>query len=169
MKVIIRTVGGAMSGLSADIDAVAYFQKLEALFASRLPAFGLIPDASHTVELSISVISEQEMRWINKEYRGIDVTTDVLSFPLWEEDNIFTPPDGWENLPLGDIVICPEVIARNAVSENMEFLTELTMMLCHGLLHLVGFDHGSDEQEKEMWNLQLHMTTSFLDGDSNAG
>lgn len=169
MKVSIRTAEGQTTCLTPGIDEAAYFKKLEALFASQLEALGSIPEAVADVELSVSVISEAEMHGINKEYRDVDAATDVLSFPLWEEEGVFTPPADWETLPLGDVVVCPEVIARNAGEEGKEYLEELTLVLCHGVLHLAGFDHDTEERENQMWELQACMVKRFLADDADVG
>lgn len=168
MRVCIRTAGIATPDLAVEMGAASYIQKLEGVFLSQLQALDLIPAETQLVEISVSVMSEQEMHSVNKEYRGVDEATDVLSFPLWEEDAVFAPPGNWENLPLGDIAVCPEVVARNAGVDSREFIAELTLAFCHGLLHLVGFDHDDDEREREMWNLQSHMTEKFLKGEFSA-
>lgn len=165
MKVSIRIAEKSTPGLTLGTDDTSYLIKLEELFASRLATLGSIPEAAEVVELSLSVLSQSDMQNVNKEYRGIDSATDVLSFPLWEEAGVFTPPADWESLPLGDILVCPDVVARDAEEEKKTFIEELTLVLCHGMLHLVGFDHDSEEREKDMWELQSHMVESFLGRD----
>lgn len=165
MKVSIRIAEKSTPGLTLGIGGASYLKKLEELFASQLTALGFIPEAAEDVELSLSVLSQSDMQNVNKEYRGIDSATDVLSFPLWEESGVFVPPADWESLPLGDILVCPDIVARDAKEEKKEFIEELTLVLCHGMLHLVGFDHDSGEREKEMWGLQSHMVESFLRRD----
>lgn len=161
MKVTIRIARDAPSDLTQGVKTVPYFKQLEGLFARQLMELGLIPESVETVELSVSLLSESGMRDINNEYRQSDSATDVLSFPLWEETGVFTPPDNWEVLPLGDVVLCPEVITRAAKENKKTFIEEFTLNLCHGMLHLCGFDHDSDEREKEMWALQSKMVRLF--------
>lgn len=164
MKVNIRIAENSTPGLMREIDEAAYLKRLEELFASQLAVLGSIPKSAEDVDLSLSVLSQADMQNVNKEYRDIDSATDVLSFPLWEESGVFVPPADWESLPLGDILVCPDVVARDAEEEKKTFIEELTLVICHGMLHLVGFDHDNEEREKEMWELQSHMLESFLEG-----
>jgi probable rRNA maturation factor len=101
------------------------------------------------VEISLSFLSLGEMKAQNRKYRGLDEPTDVLSFPLWEEDGVFRPGRSLPTLPLGDILICPEYV-RAAVSSEEEFQREMALMLAHGFLHLLGWDHDTDERRSAM-------------------
>src|SRR6056297_1083005 len=69
------------------------------------------------VEASLVYASEGEIQSLNTQYRDIDRSTDVLSFPLWEEGGVFSPPsfEGIGELVLGDIIVCPEVVRRQAL------------------------------------------------------
>lgn len=166
MKVSIRIAENSTPGLTLgipEIDEASYLKKLEELFAAQLASLGYIPEMAEDVELSLSVLSQSDMQNVNKEYRDIDSATDVLSFPLWEESGVFAPPADWGSLPLGDVLVCPEVVSRDAEEEKKTYIEELTLVICHGMLHLVGFDHDSVEREKEMWELQSHMVESFLE------
>ena len=72
-------------------------------------------------------MNEDEIAKINKDYRDVPSSTDVLSFPMWESENgCFTPPDDWEVLPLGDIMVCLDFVSRNA-DENKKTLEEETV------------------------------------------
>lgn len=170
MRVDIRIAENARTDLLQGIETADYFKKMEIFLAGMLVDLVAIPDGTETVELSLSLISEPEMRAVNTQYRGIDSATDVLSFPLWEEDvsGRFAPPDAWEVLPLGDIVICPEFVASAAEEVKRSFLEEFTLVLCHGVLHLCGFDHDSEEGEKKMWDTQDSMVSRFLKGACDA-
>ena len=101
------------------------------------------------VEISLSFLSLGEMKEQNRKYRGLDEPTDVLSFPLWEEDGVFRPGRSLPTLPLGDILICPEYV-RAAVSSEEEFQREMALMLGHGFLHLLAWDHDTDERRSVM-------------------
>ncbi|MCL2499367.1 MAG: rRNA maturation RNase YbeY [Defluviitaleaceae bacterium] len=90
-------------------------------------------------ELSVIFASSEEIRRINNNYRGIDDETDVLSFP------------GFPGSPaLGDIVICMEVAERQAREYGHTPERELAFLAVHGLLHLMGYDHDTPEEEKRM-------------------
>ena len=113
-------------------------------------------------EVSISIVSTTEMQEINREYRGIDQPTDVLSFPMWEEGEEFCPPSGWEMLPLGDILICEEVVRENARQNNVSYIEELYLIVAHGFLHLLGIDHDTVEKQEMMWSLQSMIRDEWL-------
>lgn len=168
MKVNIRVEENVLADLARGIDAAAYLRTLEAILAEGLGALSALRERAETVEISLSSLSEPEMRGVNMEYREIDSATDVLSFPLWEEEGVFDPPAGWDVLPLGDIVVCPDIIAKSAEDAKKAFLEELTLVLCHGALHLCGFDHDSEEREKEMWEQQNSMVSRFMEGVADA-
>ncbi len=97
--------------------------------------------------ISLSFMSSGEMRELNGLYRGIDAPTDVLSFPLWEGEEL---PEGWGEIALGDIVIAPDVVKDNASNANSSPERELFFVLVHGLLHLLGWDHQDEEAESTM-------------------
>jgi probable rRNA maturation factor len=104
--------------------------------------------------VTLSCVPEDEMRRLNLRYRNIDEPTDVLSFPLWEEDGGFRPPPGWRTLPLGDVVISPDFVRRSAAEANIGYNNEMARMAVHGALHLVGFDHGDEDGAAVMLDLQ---------------
>jgi probable rRNA maturation factor len=108
----------------------------------------LCPEAARFgyAEMSLSFAGEDEMRSLNREYRGIDEPTDVLSFPMCEEDGKFVPPPASAVLPLGDVVICPAMFdgTRDA----------LCLLLAHGFLHLLAWDHDTPEREAAMFERQ---------------
>lgn len=168
MKVDIRARENALADLMRGIDAADYLTRLEAILAEGLGKLPALRERAEAVEISLSSLSEPEMRGVNMEYREIDSATDVLSFPLWEEDGVFDPPEGWDVLPLGDIVVCPDIIAKSAEEAKKAFLEELTLVLCHGALHLCGFDHDSEEREKEMWEWQNSLVRGFMEGGADA-
>ena len=106
------------------------------------------------VTVTLSCVSEDEMKCLNLRYRNIDESTDVLSFPLWEDEGEFRPPRGWRSLPLGDVVISPDFVRRGAAEANISYNNEMARMAVHGALHLVGFDHGDEDGAAVMLELQ---------------
>ncbi len=94
-------------------------------------------------EVSISLVGEDEMADLHQRYLGEEGPTDVLSFPIGERD-----PEGV--LLLGDVVICP-VAARAASGDPA---AELRLLIVHGILHLLGYDHEREEERAEMWTRQ---------------
>lgn len=98
-------------------------------------------------EVSISFVDDDEIRLLNKEYRGMDKPTDVLSFPMLE-DNIVPQ----ELLPtlLGDIVISTETALRQSEEFGHSFKREIVYLTVHSMLHLLGYDHIDEEDKKAM-------------------
>jgi probable rRNA maturation factor len=95
------------------------------------------------VEVSLSLVDEDEMADLHRRYMGEDGPTDVLSFPMDE-------PDGDVHV-LGDVVIAPAVAARNNPADPAG---ELRLLVVHGVLHLLGYDHERDAERAEMWARQ---------------
>ena len=98
------------------------------------------------VELSVALVDDARMRELNRDYRGLDRPTDVLAF-AFSEGEALTPvvPE-----PLGDVIISVPTAARQAARRGRSVLEETTMLLAHGLLHLLGHDHRTREEEADM-------------------
>lgn len=102
---------------------------------------------------SVSFIQEDYMHELNLQYRGIDSSTDILSFAVQDgEDNFILPSNVKKNL--GDILISPDVLKKNAEYFNVSEEEELKRLLIHGVLHLTGFDHKSNDPSEPMLVLQ---------------
>ncbi len=95
-----------------------------------------------TDEVSIVFVSDEEMRYYNQTYRNVPQPTDVLSFPLEG-----LTPEGKKNL--GDIIISLETASRQAEELGHSLEREVTILLIHGLIHLLGYDHTTDKGEME--------------------
>ena len=108
----------------------------------------------------VTCVTDDEMRELNARYRGFDEVTDVLSFPLWEHDGRFVPPRDWDELPLGDVVISPDFVRAYAAKENIGYNYEMARIIVHGVLHLVGYDHDTEERRRSMWKLQESIVES---------
>lgn len=93
-------------------------------------------------EVAVSFVDNERIRRLNKQFRQIDKPTDVLSFPLGEEDM------------LGDIIISIPKAKEQARAYNHSFERELGFLTVHGFLHLLGYDHQSTAEEKEMFERQ---------------
>lgn len=98
-------------------------------------------------EIEIIIVGESEIKRLNRDYRGKNKVTDVLSF-AWQEDNKVST-----NL-LGQIYICYPQIKRQAKVWQVSAKEEFSRMLIHGLLHLVGYDHDNEKDSKKMFDLQ---------------
>ncbi len=98
-------------------------------------------------DVCIRVVDPDESQALNAEYRGKDKPTNVLSFP-------FEVPPGVPVTLLGDLVICAEVVAREAEEQHKALLHHWAHMVVHGTLHLLGFDHINDDEAEEMEALE---------------
>jgi probable rRNA maturation factor len=106
-------------------------------------------------EVSVSMVGEKKMRELNRVYSNKDGLTDVLSFSA-REGYV-----GKSDCELGDIVICVPQIGRQAKENGVSVEQELSLMLIHGLLHLLGFDHKRSEERRKMFNLQEEILRSL--------
>lgn len=105
----------------------------------------------NNVEFSVSFIDENHMHDMNKEFRNIDDSTDILSFAAEDEEDGFTfISAGRRKRVLGDILICPQVLSRNAASFGVTENEELRRLLIHGVLHLSGDNHSTNDPSEPM-------------------
>jgi probable rRNA maturation factor len=102
-------------------------------------------------EFSVTFVDEAAIQELNREYRGLDRPTDVLSFAQ-EEGDPFLPPDAPRML--GDIIISVPTAIRQAEERGHEAVDELGLLLIHGFLHLLGEDHDTPAKKKQMWARQ---------------
>ncbi len=100
-------------------------------------------------EISLSLVDDSEIRELNKTYRNEDCPTDVLSFPLVDDNQIMDITDAGEKL-LGDIVISVERAALQAKEYNHSFEREMAFLFVHSMFHLMGYDHDTGESAKDM-------------------
>ena len=109
----------------------------------------------YRAEVSVTLIGKEEMARLNGQYRQINAPTDVLSFPLNEafEDPGEEAFDG-PYLTLGDVFVCPEVIRMQSAEFGTTFREELSLMVIHSVLHLIGYDHIKRNDKKEMFARQ---------------
>lgn len=105
-------------------------------------------------ELSISFVSDEEIQEINRTYRGKDQPTDVISFAMQEQGEGEIQIVGEEFVILGDIIISMDRTKEQADEYGHSFERELAFLATHGLLHLIGYDHMTEEDEKEMFAKQ---------------
>ena len=101
-----------------------------------------------TAELVIRVVDEDESRELNRDYRGKDKPTNVLSFP-------FDAPPCVPSDHIGDIVVCASVVQREALEQGKKLSEHWTHMIVHGVLHLLGYDHEIDSEAEQMETLEI--------------
>jgi probable rRNA maturation factor len=111
------------------------------------------------VEICVALVDDATIRELNSSFRQKDKPTDVLSFPLHERPKRWKPRDargeeigaGWPHAgPLGDVIVSVETARRQAAAQRRPLLAEITMLLAHGVLHLLGYDHRDDAEDREM-------------------
>ena len=116
------------------------------------------------VQVSLSLVSEEEIHVENQQFRGVDRPTDVLSFPMLEypapgdfsfieDDEDSVDPDTGE-IVLGDIVLCIQKVLSQAEEYGHSVRREYAFLIAHSMLHLMGYDHVEDKEREEMEKLQ---------------
>ncbi|MBZ5486389.1 rRNA maturation RNase YbeY [Halomonas aquamarina] len=105
-------------------------------------------------ELTIRFVDEQESQTLNRDYRGKDKPTNVLSFP-------FESPPGITLPLLGDLVICHAVVAREACEQQKPLVNHYAHMVVHGTLHLMGYDHIEEQEAEAMEQLERRLLAEF--------
>lgn len=145
MNIVIDRRGGEVLWDEAAIERLARFA-LERM---------QVPDAC---EVSISLVSEDEIHELNRQYRGIDKPTDVLSFECDDPWASYGPD---EPIEIGDVVIALDVVEGQRARFNTSFEQEASLMLVHSLLHLLGYDHVEEAQAEEMEALEKEILDAY--------
>lgn len=135
-----------------------HFELIEGL----LNLTALKENISENTEVSITFVDNNEIQEINRDYRNLDKPTDVISFALEETTEGEVEIVG-DDIPviLGDIIISVEKAKEQAEEYNHSFERELGFLAVHGLLHLLGYDHMTEQDEKEMFQKQEEILGEF--------
>lgn len=128
----------------AELDMLLPTEEIEDAVACTMAHEGI----TRPVEVSVSFVDDEEMRGLNRAWRDIDAPTDVLSFECDSPFDEDIPED--EPVELGDVILAPGVIAAQAPQFDATPAEECRLMLVHGLLHLLGYDHLDDEEAAAM-------------------
>lgn len=119
-------------------------------------------------DLSILLVEDEEIHWLNSQYRNRQSATNVLSFPFSQENEQVTIIDSLPIKELGDIIISVETAQKEAHKLNVSLHDRLTWLLTHGLLHLLGHDHERSEDEAlAMWELEKKLIKQLHNSRSN--
>jgi probable rRNA maturation factor len=108
------------------------------------------------VELSLKLVDDSAMERLHEQFMGESGPTDVLAFPM---DDLGGAPDPEmvEAELVGDVVLCPSIAAAQAREAGHDAAAELRLLCTHGILHLLGYDHHSPDEEREMFGLQARL------------
>ncbi|XKM13082.1 rRNA maturation RNase YbeY [Orbaceae bacterium ac157xtp] len=129
---------------SQNNDNLPTPEQINAWLAIILPPF--MPQA----EITIRIVDENESQELNLRYRHKDKPTNVLSFP-------FEAPIDMETPLLGDLIICKQVVEKEAQEQHKSLSSHWAHMIVHGCLHLLGYDHIEDEEAEEMEALEIEI------------
>lgn len=138
---------GANEGDSSCYD----YEKISSVLEQELSEIYPASKNYETIEVSLTFTNADGIRELNRKYRNVDEPTDVLSFPMIDENVPVEIPE-LPVLALGDIVICPEEVAR--LHPELEKDEAIYLMIAHSFLHLLGFDHDTEEKQNLMWRKQ---------------
>ena len=118
----------------------------------------IFPDCENynSAEISLTFMDSDEIRALNRDYRDVDEATDVLSFPMLDDAGEMMSPV----LMLGDIVICPEEVTH--LHPELSQLEGICLMIAHSFLHLLGYDHDTEEKQAAMWQKQDEISRKIL-------
>ena len=123
--------------------------------AIRLSPHAHLAKSDTPVEIAIRLTRDAEVQLLNRDYRGKDKPTNVLSFPMFAPEEIAELADSpFPEIMLGDIVLAQETCAREAQDKGIAMAAHATHLIVHGVLHLIGFDHISETDAEEMEGLE---------------
>ena len=130
-------------------------QEMKEMFEEIIEKTLTYENREENFEVSLSLVTPEEIKELNKQYRGKDRATDVLSFPLEE---LFQP--GEEKI-LGDIVISTEAVMEQAREYSHSVEREIAYLFLHGLLHLLGYDHLESEDKEKMRKVEKEILSQL--------
>lgn len=140
---------------SVSADALQEVEKLLQFAAEK-------EGVQDQAEVSVTIVTNEEIREINRDYRGKDTPTDVISFALEEEGEDEVEIIGADMPPvLGDIIISADRTKEQAEEYGHSFMRELGFLAVHGFLHLLGYDHMTKEEEEEMFSKQKDLLDEY--------
>lgn len=141
-------------------DKIEVSQEIERLIEECISQTLKMEGADIPVEVSVLLVDDHQIHQLNRQYRGVDAPTDVLSFPMLEFENggedrnlkavLNAAKHGDQAVVLGDIVLSLERAQQQAMEYGHSFFREVGYLVVHGMLHLLGYDHEQEEQRFEM-------------------
>lgn len=157
MVVIMIKINNEQDKISISEEETLLIEKI---YLDMLASEGIPPYS----EVSLVFVDNEEIKVLNKEYREIDSATDVLSFPMYEREdlNLLKSKEFPEEILLGDIVISLEKAQEQKTEFGHSFKRELMYLFIHGMLHLFGYDHLEEDEKKEMRSREEIILEKFL-------
>lgn len=117
-----------------------------------------IKDFYFHAEISLLLLNEEQARLYNRDYRGKDYATNVLSFALNEGEVILPKSPA---MLRGDLIICPQIVAKEAMEQGKHLTDHFAHLVMHGTLHLMGFDHINEEEAQEMEAMEIKLLAQW--------
>ncbi|RLV60127.1 rRNA maturation RNase YbeY [Parashewanella curva] len=140
--------------LDVDLQLACDASNLPSQAEFELWASTAIQHHMSVAELTIRIVEAEESQQLNHQYRNKDKPTNVLSFP-------FEAPEGIDLPLLGDLIICADVVKKEAEEQNKPLQAHWAHMVVHGCLHLLGYDHIDDNEAEEMESLETELIESL--------
>lgn len=138
-------------GNIADVPAEAQFLRWA---QAAIDGADVEFDQDEPYELTIRIVDAAESQQLNRDYRGKDYPTNVLSFP-------FEAPPEVDVAILGDLAICADVVKKEAQEQRKDVVAHWAHMVIHGTLHLLGYDHIEDDEADQMEALEIKLLAGF--------
>jgi probable rRNA maturation factor len=148
LTIDVNTADPAWDGLLPDAAAIA-----REMAAASWRAAGA---DTQPAELSVLLADDATVQRLNRDHRGQDRPTNVLSFPLGDPISGETSP-----VMLGDVVLASGVVAREAVTQNKSVAAHFRHLMVHGVLHLLGYEHETDTDADEMESLEVTILAGY--------
>ena len=124
-------------------DDIKISEEIKDLIEKSIAAVLKVEELDENVEVSVSFVGDEEIRELNRDYRGVDKSTDVLSFPMDDEFIL-------DNRILGDVIINTRRVMEQAEELGHSNEREFSYLTVHSILHLLGYDHMEDEDKRQM-------------------
>ena len=124
-------------------DDIKISEEIKDLIEKSIAAVLKVEELDENVEVSVSFVGDEEIRELNRDYRGVDKSTDVLSFPMDDEFIL-------DNRILGDVIINTRRVREQAEELGHSNEREVSYLTVHSILHLLGYDHMEDEDKRQM-------------------
>ncbi|MBR3594337.1 MAG: rRNA maturation RNase YbeY [Clostridia bacterium] len=137
-------------------------EKLESLITNACDATLRNEGFAHDAEVNVTLVSDRKIKEYNSRFRGINKSTDVLSFPMGENDEYDVNPENGAYM-LGDVVLSLEHAVAQAEEFGHSFEREAAYLTVHSMLHLLGYDHVNDEQERKIMRGREEQVMELLD------